>query len=105
MPGSRRTPVVAIVLAAALGAAGAAPATVVAPVGITRAQTAALATAPGGLVNTTLTLDRGRLVYGIEIQTAPDTLTHVEVDAASGKVLHVTGRRERMPFPKELEAP
>ena len=101
----RRTPVVSMILAATLGAAGAAPAAVVSPVGITRAQTAALAKAPGGLVNTTLALDRGRLVYGVEIQTAADTLTHVEVDAGSGKVLDVTSRRERMLFPGELEAP
>ena len=74
--------------------------------GITRAQTAALAKVPGELVNTTLALDRGRLVYDVEIQTAPDTLTHVEVDAGSGKVLHVTSGPERRPFPRGVaEAP
>lgn len=81
------------------------PAAVMSPVGVTRAQTAALAKAPGGLVNTRLALDRGHLVYGVEIQTAPDTLTHVEVDVASGTVLHVSSRREQSPFPREVAAP
>jgi uncharacterized membrane protein YkoI len=97
--------VVAVVIAVALRGTGAAAATVGSPVGITRAQTVALAAAPGLLVDTTLALDRGRLVYRVEIQTAPDMLTHVEVDAGSAKVLRVAGRRARSPFPAEVEAP
>jgi hypothetical protein len=61
------------------------------PVGITPAQTAALAKAPGRLV--------------VEVQTSPVTLTNVEVDAQSGRVLRVTSRLERSPFPTEVEAP
>lgn len=97
--------VAAGILAAALGGAAAAAAAVAAPVGIARAQAAALAKAPGGLVNTTLALDRGRLVYGVEIEIGPDTMTTVEVDAGTAHVLRVTGARERGPFPRELEAP
>ena len=94
-----------VVTAAALGGAGAAAAAGMTPVGITPAQTAALARAPGRLVDTRLALDRGRLVYGVEVQTSPVTLTNVEVDAQSGRVLHVTSRLERSPFPTEVEAP
>lgn len=105
MLGSRRSRVVVVMLAAAFGGAGAAPAPSTSPVGITRAQTAALTKAPGELVNTRLALDHGRLVYGVEVQTSPATLTSVEVDARSGKVLHVRSRLERSPFPREVEAP
>jgi len=102
---SGRTRIVAAgILAAALGGAAAAAA-VAAPVGIARAQAAALAEAPGGLVNTTLALDLGRLVYGVEITTGPDTMTTVEVDAGTAHVLRIAGARERGPFPRELEAP
>ena len=105
MLGSSRTHVVAVVIAATLGGAGAARPGAVSPVGITRAQTVALARAPGELVDTRLALERGRLVYGVEIQTAPDTLSRVEVDAGSGTVLRVASRRERGPFPVEVESP
>jgi hypothetical protein len=101
----RRYIVAAWVLGAVLGGATAAPAAIAPPVGIARAQAAALARAPGGLVNTTLALDRGRLVYGVEIETAPDIMTSVEVDAGTGHVLRITGARQRGPFPRELEAP
>jgi uncharacterized membrane protein YkoI len=94
-----------MVVAAALGGAGAARPTAVSPVGITRAQTVALVRTPGELVDTRLALDRGRLVYGVEIQTAPDTVTRVEVDAGSGRVLQVSNQRERNAFPLEVEAP
>ena len=93
------------ILAAALGGAAGVPAAGAPPVGIARAQAAALARAPGGLVNTTLGLDRGRLAYGVEIEAAPGTMTSVEVDAGTGRVLRITGRREGGPFPRELEAP
>ncbi len=99
---SRCTAVVTAALVGALGGAGARP---MSPLGITRAQAAALAKTPGELVNTTLALDRGHLVYGIEIQATPDTVTHVEVDAGSGKVLHVTRGQRRWPSPEEVEAP
>ena len=97
--------VAAAVFAAAVGGATSAPAAVAPPVGIDRAQAAALARAPGGLVNTTMNLDRGRLAYGVDIETAPGTVTSVEVDAGTGQVLRITGRRERGPFPGEMEAP
>lgn len=105
MPSRRRTQPIVVVLAAALSAAAAAPPAVRAPVGITRAQAAALAKAPGELVDTTLALDRGRLVYGVEIATAPTTLTNVEVDAGSGRVLRVSRHLDPGPVSHELEAP
>jgi uncharacterized membrane protein YkoI len=106
MVSSRRAYIVAaVVFAATLGGAATARSAVAPPVGIARAQAAALARAPGGLVNTTLALDRGRLAYGVEIETAPGTVTSVEVDAGTGQVLRITGRRERGPFPREMEAP
>jgi uncharacterized membrane protein YkoI len=100
-----RAQIVAVAIAAALGGAHPAPAAPAAPVGIRRAQEAALARVPGRLANTTLALDRGRLVYRIDIDSAPRILTSVEVAAGSGRVLRVTDRRERGPFPREPEAP
>ncbi|HKW93104.1 MAG TPA: PepSY domain-containing protein [Methylomirabilota bacterium] len=105
MPSVGRGQRVVMVLAAVLSAGAAAPAAMARPVGIARAQSAALAASPGGMVDTTLALDRGRLVYGVEIETAPATLANVEVDAASGRVLRVTTRREPGPFRREIEAP
>ena len=106
MGSSGRTRIAAVgVFAAALAGAATGPAADAPPVGIARAQAAALARVPGGLVNTTLALDRGRLAYGVDIETAPGTVTSVEVDAATGRVLRTTGRRERGPFPREVEAP
>jgi hypothetical protein len=104
MSGSHHTSVDAMVLAAALGAAAAAPAAVMPRGDHARADRGPCEGA-GRLVNTTLALDRRHLVYRVEIQTAPDTLTHVEVDAASGTMLHVTSRREQSPFPREVAAP
>lgn len=97
--------VAAGILAAALGGAATVPAAVAPPVGIARAQAAAVAKAPGGLLNTTLAINRGRLVYGVEIETGPDTMTTVEVDAGTAHVLSIIGARARGPLPRELEAP
>lgn len=92
----------AILLAAALGAtAPAAPRPVV---GIAHAQSRALAAVPGTLADTTLDLDRGKLVYVVEVSSAVG-LRDVDVEAHTGKVLRITPVVPDRPLAREVEAP
>lgn len=91
----------ALLLAAAAATAPAAPRPVI---GISHAQSRALVTVPGTLVNTTLDRDQGRLVYVVEVSSVLG-MRDVEVEAKTGKIVRITPVILDRPLAREVEAP
>ena len=54
-----------------------------------QALKAALAAVPGSVIKAELEIEDGNLMYAFEIVTAKKTVTEVEIDAGTGKVLDI----------------
>ena len=92
---------VIMLLAGLAGTGSAAPKPVV---GISRAQSRALVTVPGALLNTTLDRDSGTLVYNVVIESVGG-IRDVEVEAQTGKILRITALYADPELSREVEAP
>jgi len=73
-------------------------------VGISQAQSRALATLPGTLLNTTLDRDSGTLASNVAVESVAG-IRDVEVEAHTGKILPITTLDADPELSREVEAP